>query len=71
MGQAICCAEFGICRYLYCVMLLVFTTVEVSTVRLAFNLHSQSKLVWVLKYELLLIGLILYEGWDGLDLFRY
>lgn len=23
-------AEFGICRYLYCVMLLVFTTVEVS-----------------------------------------
>lgn len=71
MGQAICCAEFGICRYLYCVMLLVFTTVEVSIGEAAFNLHSQSKLVWVLKYELLLIGLILYEGWDGIRSFKY
>ena len=38
--------------------------------RLAFNLHSQSKLVWVLKYELVLIGLILYESWDGIRSFR-
>lgn len=38
--------------------------------RLAFNLHSQNKLVWVLKHELGLIGLIVYEGWDGIRSFR-